>query len=207
MRLDDSAILWSAPERERAGRPLLLLLHGYGSHEGDLFGMAPGLPLGPVIASLRAPVEENGGWAWFSRRDSIPGNPDAAKVDAPATAILEWLDTVEYTSVSILGFSQGAAIALQLMRLAPERFTAAVALSGFVASGELPGDAVLAERRPKIFWGRGTVDQVIPAEAVDRTAEWLPAHADATIRIYEGMGHSISPAELKDFVTFLAANA
>jgi phospholipase/carboxylesterase len=51
MQIDSSAVLWSAPERERAGRPLLVLLHGYGSHEGDLFGMAPGLPLEPVIAA------------------------------------------------------------------------------------------------------------------------------------------------------------
>ena len=84
MQLDTSAILWSAPERERAGRPLLVLLHGYGSHEGDLFGMSPGLPLGPVIASLRAPVAENGGWAWWSRQDSPGGNPPADRVDAAA---------------------------------------------------------------------------------------------------------------------------
>ena len=41
MQLDESAILWSAPERERAGRPLIVLLHGYGSHEGDLFSLSP----------------------------------------------------------------------------------------------------------------------------------------------------------------------
>jgi len=36
MKIDPDVVLWSAPERERAGRPLLVLLHGYGSHEGDL---------------------------------------------------------------------------------------------------------------------------------------------------------------------------
>jgi phospholipase/carboxylesterase len=61
MNIDASAVLWSAPERERAGRPLLVLLHGYGSHEGDLFGLSPRLPLGPVIASVRAPLAERGG--------------------------------------------------------------------------------------------------------------------------------------------------
>ena len=207
MRLDETAIMWSAPERERAGRPLLVLLHGYGSHEGDLFGMAPGLPLGPVIASVRAPIAENGGWAWFSLNDGMPGDPDPARVDAAASAVLEWLDTVDYTSVSILGFSQGAAIALQVLRLAPDRIAATVALSGFVAGGVHPGDTALAELKPKVFWGRGTADQVITAAAVERTAEWLPAHADATIRIYEGVGHSISSPELKDFVAFLSANA
>ena len=203
MQLDASAILWSAPERERAGRPLLLLLHGYGSHEGDLFGMAPGLPLAPVVASLRAPIAENGGWAWWSRRDSPTGNPPAERVDKAADAVLAWLDTVEYTSVSLIGFSQGAALALQLLRHAPERFTATVAIAGFVAAGEHPGDAELAVLRPAVFWGRGTEDAMIPADAVVRTAQWLPEHADATIRIYEELGHSISAPMLIDFVTFL----
>ncbi len=135
MQLDTSAILWSAPERERAGRPLLVLLHGYGSHEGDLFGMSPGLPLGPVVASLRAPIAENGGWAWWSRADSPTGDPQSDRVDAAANAVIEWLDTLEYTSVSLVGFSQGAALALQLLRHAPGRFTATVAIAGFVASG------------------------------------------------------------------------
>ena len=203
MQLDTSAILWSAPERERAGRPLLVLLHGYGSHEGDLFSMSPGLPLGPVIASVRAPISESGGWAWWSRQDSPSGNPPAERVDAAAGAVIEWLDGLEYASVSLLGFSQGAALALQLLRHAPARFTATVAIAGFVASGDHPGDADLARVRPPVFWGRGTEDRVIPAEAVARTAEWLPEHTDATVRIYEDLGHSISTPELVDLVSFL----
>jgi phospholipase/carboxylesterase len=207
MQLDTSAILWSAPERERAGRPLLVLLHGYASHEGDLFGMSPGLPLGPVVASVRAPIAENGGWAWWSREQSPSGNPAAERVDAAADAVIEWLDTLEYTSVSLVGFSQGAALALQLLRHAPGRFAATVAIAGFVASGDHPGDAELAVLKPPVFWGRGTADSVIPAEAVARTEQWLPLHADETVRIYEDLGHTISTPELIDFVAFLREHA
>jgi phospholipase/carboxylesterase len=205
--LDTDAILWSAPERERAGRPLLVLLHGYGSYEGDLFGLSPHLPLEPVIASLRAPIAESGGFAWFPRLDRVPGDPRADEIDGAALAILDWLDSIEYTSVALLGFSQGAAMALQLLRHAPDRFTATVALAGFVASAPLPGDVELETSRPPVFWGRGTADQVIVADAVTRTAEWLPGHATADIRIYEGLGHSISQAEMTDVVAFLRANA
>ena len=207
MHLDESVILWSAPERERAGRPLLVLLHGYGSHEGDLFSMSPGLPLGPVVASVRAPLPESGGYAWWSLAgQSTPGEPDPAAVDLAAGAILEWLDTLEYTSVSTVGFSQGGAMALQLLRHAPTRFAATVCLSGFIAPAHHAGDAALAAAHPKVFWGRGTADPVIPSAAVDRTAEWLPGHTDATIRIYEDLGHSISREELTDFVGFLSLN-
>ncbi len=202
MQIDQDAVLWSAPERERANRPLIVLLHGYGSHEGDLFSLSPALPLGAVVASVRAPISESGGFAWFSRVDGI-GSPSAASVDAAATAVLDWLDTLQYTSVSLLGFSQGAALALQLIRHAPTRFRAVVAIAGFIPPGNHPGDAELATVRPPVFWGRGTHDQVIPLEAVERTEAWLPEHADATMRSYEGVPHTISTAELTDLTAFL----
>jgi phospholipase/carboxylesterase len=206
MKIDASSVLWSAPERERAGRPLLVLLHGYGSHEGDLFSLAPGLPLGPVIASVRAPLLAGPGHAWFPLSAETPIDEIGTLADAPAAAILDWLDTTDSTSIGLLGFSQGAAIALQLVRQAPERFAYTVALSGFVVSADHPGDVALAEIRPPVFWGRGTLDSIIPARAIDATAEWLPAHADATIRIYEGLGHGISNPELKDINSFISAH-
>jgi phospholipase/carboxylesterase len=203
MRIDPDVVLWSAPERERAGRPLLVLLHGYGSHEGDLFGLSPRLPLAPVIASVRAPLPENGGNAWFTLRGSTPGDPPKANVEAAADALLEWLDTLDYTSVGLLGFSQGAAVALQSLRHAPTRFAAAAALSGFVASGDHPGDAQLAELKPPVFYGRGTVDSIITDDAVARTEAWIPGHTTDTSRIYEDLAHSISSDELTDVAAFL----
>ncbi len=204
MQVDESAILWSAPERERAGRPLIVLLHGYGSHEGDLFSLSPRLPLAATVASLRGPIKEGAGYAWWSLAGQNPGQPDPAAVDAGAQAVLDWLDTVDYTTVALLGFSQGAALSLQLNRLAPDRFAATVALSGFVAPGIHAGDAQLEKIRPPVFWGRGTADTVIPAAAVDRTEEWLPTHSEPHIRIYEDLGHSISTQELTDLTGFLA---
>ncbi|MDJ0334084.1 dienelactone hydrolase family protein [Salinibacterium sp. G-O1] len=206
MKLDESAILWSAPERERAGRPLLVLMHGYGSHEGDLFAMSPALPLEPVIAAVRAPIAESGGWAWWSRQDSPAGEPPMDKVDAAAAAVIDWLDTIDSGAVSLLGFSQGGALALQLLRHDAERFAATVSLSGFIASGEHAGDARLAEVKPAVFWGRGTDDAVIPSQAIDRTAAWIPQHTTATIRSYEGIGHSISTPELAEFSGFLRSH-
>ena len=203
MNLDTSAVMWSAPERERADRPLLVLLHGYASHEGDLFQLSPRLPLGPVIASVRAPIAENNGWAWFSIDQRSVVDPGDEEVDAATTALLDWLDTLQFTSVSLLGFSQGAAVALQAMRLRPGKFRAVVALSGFVAAGEQAGDSELAALKPPVFWGRGTLDRVIPAAAIERTTDWLSTHSTATIRIYENVAHSLSSAELDDITEFL----
>lgn len=204
--IDADAVLWSAGAADRTDRPLLVLLHGYGSHEGDLFGLATYLPLEPVIASLRAPLPAPwpvDGNSWYPLE--LPGDPAPAGVTAAARAVLDWIDALEVapTSIGLLGFSQGGSLTLQLMRLAPERFAFGVVLAGFVASGEMAGDADLAVRKPPVFWGRGTEDQVIPDAAVARTTDWLPSHSTLSGRIYEGLGHSVSEQELADIRAFL----
>lgn len=200
--IDESAIMWSAPENERAGRPLLVLLHGYGSHEGDLFGLAPHLPLQPVIASLRAPLRAGPGYAWYAL-DGATNESRLQGADAAARGVLQWLDGVPAASVGLLGFSQGGAMSIHLLRHAPERFAFAVSLAGFVVPGEAPADARLAALAPPVFWGRGTHDTVIPDSFVAATQRWLPHHAALTERIYEGLGHAVSETELADVLGFL----
>ncbi|MEO8907290.1 MAG: dienelactone hydrolase family protein [Microbacteriaceae bacterium] len=200
------AVRFTAPESERAGRPLLVLMHGYGSNEDDLMSLAPHLPQGPVVASLRAPIAESGGYAWFSRPEFGGDGPTREQADAAARAVLAWLDTQPAaSSVGLLGFSQGGAMVLQLMRIAPQRFAYGVQLSGFVVAGEAAGDAELAVRKPPVFWGRGTNDTIIGSGPIARTNAWLPAHASADIRVYEGLAHSIAAEELTDVAAFIAA--
>ncbi|GAA3731374.1 dienelactone hydrolase family protein [Leifsonia bigeumensis] len=218
MGIDPDAVLWSAPERERAGRPLLVLLHGYGSHEGDLFSLAQSLPLEPVIASVRAPLAQGPGYAWFppvgpllagqSPAGQVPaGQPSVeerfAAINESTSALIDWLDTTESTGVGLLGFSQGAAMALQLLREQPTRFDYVVALSGFVVPNDHGGDARLAELRPPVFWGRGTDDTVIASSLIDHTIEWLPAYSTLTEGIYEGVGHWVSPDEISELGAFI----
>ena len=207
VQIDDDAVLWSASEADRAGRPLLVLLHGFNSNEGDLFGLTPYLPLEPAIASLRAPIFAGYGYAWFPL---IAEGPDEALTAASAAtdAILAWLDRVapDTAKVGLLGFSQGGAMTLELMRRAPERFAFAVNLSGFAMPGRRDGDQQLATLAPPVFWGRGTADEVIAETSIAHTIEWLPTHADLDQRTYEGLAHSIAQIELSDAAAFIAAH-
>ncbi|ANJ27928.1 alpha/beta hydrolase [Agromyces aureus] len=208
VQIDDDAVIWSASAADREGRPLLVLLHGFNSNEGDLFGLSPYLPLEPVIASLRAPLPAGPGFAWFpllaqGAEMAIEG------ADAAVDAILAWLDRAapDVSSVGLLGFSQGGAISLELLRRAPERFAYVVNLAGFVLPGERQGDGDerLAELRPPVFWGRGTADPVIPEASIERTRSWLPVRSTLDERIYEGLGHSVSERELADVAAFVRA--
>lgn len=203
--LDPTVVQWSASPAERAGRPLLVLLHGYGADEHDLAALGRFLPEEYVIASVRAPLSPpwpSPGFSWYP----IEGldNRDARRVTEAASRFTEWLDAAtDQEPIGLLGFSQGAAVALQALRLQPPRYAFCVALSGYATPGGLPRDGELAELRPPVFWGRGTHDDVIPPFLVDHTTEWLPAHVDLSGRVYTGLGHSVSEAEVADIRVFL----
>ena len=204
--LDADAVLWSADATEREGRPLLVLLHGYGADERDLFGLIPYLPPEFAVAALRAPLAPPfpaPGYSWYP----IEGleNRDPAHVTASAARLIEWTDAAAsaHRTVGLLGFSQGASVALQAMRLEPGRFAFAVNLSGYVTPGDLPHDAELAETKPSVFWGRGTNDDVIPEFLIEHTTEWLPRHVELSGRVYPGLTHSVSEQELADVRVFL----
>lgn len=205
--LDPAAVLWGA---DRAAGPLLVLLHGYGADERDLFGLVPSLPDGFAVAAVRAPLAPPWpapGYSWYPIEDVLDGQTAGrgpSRVTDAASALLVWLDAVaEGRPVGLLGFSQGASVAIQALRLRPERFAFAVNLSGYASPGELPADPALAARGVPVFWGRGALDEVIPAPLIVHTTQWLPAHSTLSGRVYPDLGHAVSSDELADVRAFL----
>jgi phospholipase/carboxylesterase len=187
--------------------PLVLLLHGFGSNEQDLPGLAAHLPAGLATVSVRAPLTLGpGSYAWVPI--AVPGRPDPAIVAASTEALLAWFDdrVPADRPVVLLGFSQGGLMVSQLLRARPERFVAALVLSGFVLDADLPGDAALAERHVPVFFGHGDADPVIAPDATQRASVWLAEHAATTERTYAGLAHAISDEELEDVGVFLRAH-
>lgn len=204
---DLPTVLWSRPEAERAGTPLLVLFHGYGADEADLFALADQLPAEFTVASVRAGDQVGAGYAWFPLRDDLSYSP--ATVTAAAGEVEQWIDSVRgnHSSVTLFGFSQGMCLATTLLRHRPEAYAAVVGLSGFVvdAAGDpyFRDDAV-ALARPEFFWGRDQADPVIPAESVEFTNDWLRGHTRLTKVLYTGIWHGISAQEIAHVGEFLA---
>jgi len=189
-----------------AAPAVVLFLHGYGSNENDLAGLAPALGLALPWAALRAPVElGNGGAAWFPI--VTPGNPDVDSVGEATTAIWSWVDQHldPATRVIPLGFSQGGLMASQLLRTRPDRVLAPIVLGGFVQAAGQPGDEVLTDSRPALFWGRGAEDRVIGHPAIERTSAFLPQHTRLVEKVYTGLAHGINGDEVADVRAFLTA--
>lgn len=201
---------------DRAGAaPLLVLLHGYGAHERDLLPLVDLLGhTGPVIAP-RAPIRLGAGfgpdaWAWLGDVEGDEGfapQPEATAI--LAEELLALLDAHSPAApVVLVGFSQGAAMAIELLRRAPERVACLVSLSGYVEGVDEPAmttnDDALRARGVPVFHGRGDVDPVVPPHVEERTLRWLREHTDLTERVYPGLAHAVDAAELGDARDFLA---
>lgn len=205
--IDSEHVQWTRSPSERAGTPLLVAMHGVGSDERDLLGLAPALPSAWTIASLRAPDEWGPGYSWYPL--GTPGSPEVGAVDEATAAVLAWVDSVaaDHPRIGLLGFSQGGSMALQLLRARPAGFAFAVSLSGFVVPVSDSRDEAVAAVRPRVFLGHGDLDPVIPAEATARTQAWAAEHTDVTDREYAGLPHAVSAAELADVAAFVGDGA
>lgn len=204
--LPQPVVAWSRPESERAGTPLLVLFHGYLSHEKDLIGLAPMLPEEFTLASVRAPYAMGPGYTWFPLMEDLDYSLE--KVVESVQQVWAWLDDVkeQHSSVTLLGFSMGMAVATSVLRHRPEEIDAVVGLSGFAIQADGHGffddEATKAAHKP-MFWGRGQADPVITADKIDFTLEWAGEYTDLTKMLYAGMAHSVSEPEMKHVGEFL----
>src|SRR5687767_7263740 len=105
-----------APARPHPMPPLLLLLHGVGSNEHDLFSLAPQLDDRVLILSVRAPnVRTVGSYAWFNVTFAPQGSViDPQQAERSRLALIQFIGEatqaygVDPRQVYLMGFSQGA---------------------------------------------------------------------------------------------------
>ena len=179
--------------------PLVVLLHGRGSHEREIVSLADHLPSGPAYAAVRAPIAEGGGFAWFANRGI--GRPVAESLTQTMAWFRDWLDEAAPAGrpVVLIGFSGGAAFAGGLLLSDPERFAGAGILYGTlpfdagvpVTPGRLSGRSV--------FLAQGELDTVIPRELLDRTWTYLVEESGASVQARRDPGgHGISAQTLAE---------
>ena len=198
-------VQWSKPEEDRAGKPLLVLLHGYGANEQDLLSLADMLPDDFAVASVRAPIAMGPGFSWFPLTGTVDYTLDAGKY--AAGYVHDWIETVKanHPSITLLGFSMGMAMATTLLRKRPADFAAIVGLSGFVVDAGSDGefrDAELTGTVP-FFWGRDQQDPVITQDKIEYTMGWVRSHVKLTKVLYTGMWHGINAQEIGHVSEFL----
>jgi phospholipase/carboxylesterase len=196
------------PARFGPATPLVVLLHGRGADEHDLIDVADRLPREYWYASIRAPVPvAGGGFTWFENRG--PARPIPGSVRSSVDAFRAWLDdAVERTRPCyVFGFSAGMMMAAALLLDDPRRFAGGVLLSGALPPGAADGAAGRLDGVP-IFYGRGSLDDVIPAPLVAEGERYLRERSGAALecRTYPH-AHAISNRELDDIAAWLGSLA
>jgi phospholipase/carboxylesterase len=185
--------------------PLVVLLHGRGSNERDIVGLAAHLPAGPAYAAVRAPIAEGGGFAWFANRGI--GRPVADSLRSTMDWFRGWLDEVAPPGrpVLLVGFSGGAAFAGGLVLDDPARYAGAAILYGTLPfDAGLPTDAGRLANLP-VFVAQGDGDQVIPRELLDRTWNYLLAESGApTVAQRQPGGHQLTAETVHELGDWIA---
>jgi phospholipase/carboxylesterase len=203
-------VRWRKAHGAAAGRPpLLVLFHGRGADEHDLFSLAPLIDRRFAIASLRAPLgTDEGGYTWSQSRS--PGRYIGESLRSSMTQVQCWLESLDAgredkQDIYLFGFSAGMAMASALVLDRPARYGGAVLLSGTLAfETDLP---IVKDRLAavNIFHGHGSFDLVIPADLVKRSAQYLRDSSGArlTTRDYP-IAHEISEPEMVDINAWLS---
>jgi phospholipase/carboxylesterase len=204
----------SLPKGTRAADTVAVLLHGRGSHKGDLQGLAPLLPsnwalVTPQAPFVGAPWGYGPGWAWYRHagenrliEDTL--NSSMASLDDFLRALPELL---EFTPKSLIlgGFSQGGTTSLSYAMTRPGVVDAVWNFSGFVHAGLTLPSGERAKTATPIFWGHGRQDTVIPHSiAVSGQKALTEVGVSFTDAVYD-IGHWIVNDEVRRALEFVLA--
>jgi len=193
-------------------QPLVIFLHGYGSNEQDLFGIKDELPATYTYLSVRAPiVMEEGSYQWFRQKGKGAYNGETDDLKTSGQVLLDFIAQAgrkyhtQPNKVYLVGFSQGAIMSYEVALRHPEAVGGIAALSGRilpVLKSELNQD----EKRQnlEIFIGHGTADTRLPfKDGTDANSLLKSLSLKPEFHAYEGVGHSISAAEMRDLSAWL----
>ena len=192
---------------------LLVLMHGVGSQEADLFGLADSLPPRWHVLSLRAPFALGpDAWAWF-RFQVTPEGRRLIEVEQEQHSRALLLDAVQAAGrqlgvppqrVVVGGFSQGGIMALSLLLTQPQILRAGLVMHSRLLPEALPRQAPDAALAGRSLWlSYGLADAVLPPAFTQTIVE----HVSALPLDLQGAGfpggHTITEAEWRAVLGWL----
>ncbi len=200
-----------------AGAPLssakaaLILLHGRGASAQDILALAGALTVHNV--AFLAPQAANS--QWYPNRFIAPVASNEPWLSSALTLVNSLVVQCQAAGLAteqifLLGFSQGACLALEVAARQPQRYGGVFGLSGaLIENGDQPREYTGDLAQTPVFLGCSDVDFHVSLDRVQRSSEiFRTLGAAVTERIYPGMGHTVNQDEV-EFVsaTIQAAQA
>ncbi|HOZ74391.1 MAG TPA: alpha/beta hydrolase-fold protein [Flavobacterium sp.] len=201
------------PKTKKDKNPLLLLLHGYGSNEEDLFSFASELPDDYYVVSARAPYDlMYGSYAWYAINFDADENKfsDLNQAKQSRDLIAGFIDEliakypIDATNVTLIGFSQGSILSYAIALSYPQKIRQVVAMSGYLNT-EMAKEGYHKNNfsNLRIFASHGTVDQVIPVDWARKTKPVLDDLGIENVYKEYPVGHGVAPQNFFDFREWL----
>lgn len=196
--------------------PLIVILHGYGSDENDLFGFSGELPEEYMIVSAKAPYQlQPYGNAWYAINfDATQGKfNDLEQARSSRDIIINFIEELkqnfnfDHKRITLLGFSQGTILSFAVALSQPQLIKNVVGLSGYIDTEMLMSNYQSNDfSQLNVYNSHGSVDQVIPVEWARKNKAIFE---DLKINYnYEEfpVGHGVNPQNFASFKKWLAEN-
>lgn len=177
----------------------VLTLHGRGDSARGILGLAG--VLGAEHTLYAAPEAEGNTWYPYSFLQPLERNEPylsgALKAVGDALSELEKAGFAR-ENIVLLGFSQGACLALEFAARNAVRYGGVVAFSGGLIGPEgTPRDYPGSLAGTPVFLGCSDIDAHIPEARVRESAEVMKGlGGEVDMRIYPGMGHTVNEEEI-----------
>ena len=191
---------WTVRVRKPEGEgphPIMLLLHGWMGDENAMWVFASRLPKNLLLVAPRAPhPAPNQGYSWINHRSAAFAT--LADFDPAVDALLDLLalrpgaPNQDFGEISLLGFSQGAALAYAFAARHPDRVRSLAGLAGFVPHGVealCPGHPFSGK---PIFVAHGTQDQIVPVTMARQGVRILERCGAHVTYCEDQVGHKVS---------------
>jgi predicted esterase len=192
-----------------AARLTMIMVHGRGASAEDILALAG--ELGTTDVAFVAP--QAAGHTWYPYSFLAPLHDNEPGITSGLDVIAGLVDglaarQIPHAQIGLLGFSQGACLALEFAARHPRRYAAIVGLSGGLIGPpgtprEYPGSLAGAQ----VFLGCSDVDAHIPLARVRETADvFRGMGASVDERIYPRMGHMVNQDEIRAVNALLLSN-
>ena len=201
------------PSTLKENAPLLIMLHGYGSDENDLFSFASELPEKLFVISVRAPYTiQPYGNAWYAINFDAEMNKwsDNEQAVMSRDLIAKFIDEacdafpVDRHNVTLLGFSQGTILSYAVAFSYPKKVKNIVALSGYINEDILPKHIHSDDYAHLNFYcSHGSSDQVIPVDWARKTPKFLQNLNIKHTYSEFPVGHGVAPQNFYELQRWL----
>ena len=197
---------------KKINSPLIILIHGYGSNERDLFSLIDYFPNDSNVISLRAPNELfNNSYAWYDIY--VDGNNKFYDHNAAALVrdeLFQFIDdlsknpNIDSDNITLIGFSQGAILAHAISFSYPKKIKNILALSGLIDEKIMKKTSLTP--KTNIYISHGKNDNLINYEtSKDSLNFYVKNDIEFKFESYE-QGHGINQQNLESMINWLIRN-